>query len=202
MAIGLGAGPPGRVMEQLTNHAIWFNYNEAQIREVIANYVNQEGTTGHYGGEAGQAEQELRMYAHNQGVWLSDQSLKSWLRNIVAVHQTTNDYKAYIQKQAELAFPNLADKIKSGVTVKDLASPYIQSMAQTLEVDDQSIGLDDQTIRKALQSTGPDGKFESKPLWQFEQDLKKDPRWMQTNNARNSLVGTAQNVLKDWGIYF
>ncbi len=202
MATAMGSDMSWAQISRVATNAMWFGWSDAQLRNTISNYLDQVGHSGHYGGEAGQAEEELRKYAYDQGVNLSDSGLKTWLRNIIAQRMTTQDYKGYVQGLAQQMFPNLSDQIKAGVTVRDLAQPYIQQMAQTLEIDDASIMLTDPTIKKALQNTGPDGKFESKPLWQFDQELKQDPRWLKTNNARTQLVGAAQNVLKDWGVHF
>lgn len=38
------------------------------------------------------------------------------------------------------------------------------------------------------------------PLWQFEQKLKQDPRWLGTDNAQQSVVGAGLGVLKDMGL--
>jgi len=45
-----------------------------------------------------------------------------------------------------------------------------------------------------------EGKPATKPLWQFEQELRKDPRWNYTNNAQQSLMNTARQVLQDFGL--
>lgn len=201
-AVSMGSDMSSSQIATVTKNALWFGWDDAQLRNTLSNYLDQMGDSGHYGGEAGRAEAELRTYASNQGITLADSSLKDWLRNIIAQNQTLEDYKAYIQGQAEHSFPSLADDIRGGLTVKELANPYVQQMAQTLELNDQSIGLDDPTIRKALQQTDDKGKPAMVPLWKFEKTLKEDPRWMQTNNARSSLVGTAQSVLRDFGFHY
>jgi hypothetical protein len=165
----------------------------------LGNYVSQVGNTGHYGGDAGKAENELRTYAMDMGLTLSDPSLKSWVRDIATGNKDVGHYKAYLQDQAQHAFPTFADQIKSGVTVKTLADPYMQQMANTLELNPQTINLQNPTIRQALQSVGQDGKPTQKPLWQFDNELKKDPRWLKTNNAENTLMATGHQVLKDMG---
>jgi hypothetical protein len=38
------------------------------------------------------------------------------------------------------------------------------------------------------------------PLWQFEQELRQDPRWTYTNNAQEDLMGTARQILKNFGL--
>jgi hypothetical protein len=196
LAVSMGADLTAYQRNRISANAQWFGWSDEQLRNTLATYVDQMGKSGHYGGEAGKAEQELRQYAHDQGVGVNDKWLKGWLKKIVSQRQTTDDYKAWLQHQAELTFPSLSSKIKQGVTVKDIANPYIQSMAQTLELDEGNIDLSNGTIRKALQ---PSDKGDLTPLWKFEQNLRQDPRWLKTNNARTSLVGSAQQVLKDWG---
>jgi len=38
------------------------------------------------------------------------------------------------------------------------------------------------------------------PLWQFEQDLRKDPRWQYTNNARESVFNAVYQTGYDLGV--
>lgn len=49
--------------------------------------------------------------------------------------------------------------------VADLASPYMQSMGNILEVNPGELDLFNPTIRKALQATDDKGQPTSKPLW-------------------------------------
>ena len=202
MAASLGADISKSHLGQLANNAMWFNWDESMLRNVLSNYVDQMGNSGHYGGEAGKAEDELRQYAADMGITVSDGTLKGWLKNVVAQNQTTDDYKAWIQGQAQSAFSSIADQIKAGQTVKQIADPYIQQMGQTLELDANAIDLKDPTIRKALQTTGPDGKPMMKTLWQFDEDLKKDSRWLSTNNAKSSLLNAGNQLLKDFGFHW
>ena len=36
-------------------------------------------------------------------------------------------------------------------------------------------------------------------LWEFEMELKNDPRWMETNDAQNSITGSLNNIAKMMG---
>lgn len=84
----------------------------------------------------------------------------------------------------------------------DLASPYMQSMGNILEVNPGELDLFNPTIRKALQATDDKGQPTSKPLWQFENELRKDPRWLKTKNAQDSLLSAGHQVLSDFGLGF
>lgn len=190
----MGAPLSKAQLNVITGHAMWQGWNEQQMRVALANYVSQIGKDG-YDGEAGAAEDEIRSYAQKMGVRLDEKALKSWLGNILRGTRTVEAYKNFIQNQALRAFPSLADQIKGGDTVADIASPYINSMASILELSPTSIDLFDPAIRKAMTY----GNGEMMPIWAFENQLRRDPRWMQTNNARTNINSIGLQVLKDFG---
>lgn len=204
MAAQLGADISKGMANRIAGNALWLGWDDSLLRNALASHVEQMGKSGHYGGEAGQAEQELRQYATSMGIRIGDSTLKKWLRNIVSQGQTTDDYKAWLQGHAENLFPELKQQIKEGMTVRDIADPYFQSMGNILEVDSSALDLFDPTIRKALSSYKDEatGKVGVKLIWQFETDLRKDPRWLETNNARESLMQSTHQMLQDFGFRF
>jgi len=40
------------------------------------------------------------------------------------------------------------------------------------------------------------------PLWQFENEVRNDPLWRKTNNARESMMTVAHQVAKDFGLVY
>ena len=104
-----------------------------------------------------------------------------------------------IRESAASAFPSLADKIKAGIDLKTLASPYIQSMSDVLEIPNTAIDLFDDKIRGAMAYTLPDGKVGTKSIYEFERELRKDNRWQYTNKAREEASNAASTVLRDFG---
>jgi hypothetical protein len=86
------------------------------------------------------------------------------------------------------------------MTVAEIANPYIRSMATLLELNDADIDLFDPTIRAALTGRTQDGTPAVKPIWQFENEVRSDSRWLNTNNARDSLDGVGNSILKMWGL--
>jgi hypothetical protein len=101
---------------------------------------------------------------------------------------------------AKSKYQHFADQIDRGMTVSAIASPYIQSMSNLLEIPSSEIGLDDYNVNKALTSMTADGKQQAQPLWQFETELRKDPRWAKTKNARDAMDSTARSVLSSFGL--
>jgi hypothetical protein len=156
--------------------------------------------TGRLGGTPlGQVE-SLKSYANSFGMTYQQKDYDSWSRNIFSGTATIEDLQAKVRQDAASAFPAYSDQINKGVSVDALASAYKSSMANILEIDPDSVGYNDPTLRKALQYIGTDGKPATKPLWQFEKELRSDSRWEYTNNARNTIDSLSLKVLRDWGL--
>lgn len=185
----------------MAEDALMFGWDNSQMRSALSKYL--KGGTGGFYGEAGEAEDQLRQYAFQMGVKVDESALSGWLKGILNGSRTVDDYKGFLQKQALSAFPTLSEEIKGGLMVRDIASPYMQAMGRILEINPEELDLYDPTIRTALTSVNKEsGKAESKPLWQFENELRKDPRWLKTNNAREGINTTARQVLQDFGMAF
>ena len=84
-----------------------------------------------------------------------------------------------------------------------IAAPYLATQAKLWEVDPNKIDLFDPTLRNALQSTavqGQDAAPSQLPLYDFEKQLRSNAKWLSTNNARESMAATADQVLADMGL--
>jgi hypothetical protein len=73
-------------------------------------------------------------------------------------------------------------------------------MSQVLELNPGEITLYDDTIKRALTNINEQNQPTLKPLWQFEQDLRKDERWRYTKNAEEDLMGTGITLLRNFGL--
>lgn len=150
-------------------------------------------------GPAGKYFTAVKGLAAQNGIMLSDAAANDYAVKIAAGKLDANTAYATIRESAANAFPSLGEKIKQGIDLKTLADPYIQSMSNILEVPDTGIDLFDPKIRSALSFTLPDGKIGTKSIYDFEKELRQDPRWQYTNNARQSAASVATTVLKDFG---
>lgn len=176
-------------------------WTDDQLRYDIGMHLSFSGDT--WQGQGGEVQQKLHEYAYNMGVKMSNQWYADKSRAVVRGIATEQDYQSEIRKQAKTLFPQWSKQIDAGQSVADLASPYFQSMAQILEIPPGSINLFDPKIKAALQYKDPKtGQGTAKPLWQFENDMRSDPRWKKTQNAQNSLMQVAHQVLSDFGLKF
>jgi len=144
----------------------------------------------------------LKAYANSFGVikYLDDNYWTQKQKDLFAGSVTADDIQKEIRDKAASAFPGYTDQINSGITVDSIASAYKGAMANILERDADSITYDDPRLRAALQYVGTDGKPSTKPLWQFEKELRSSPEWQYTNNARNTIDSLSLKVMQDWGM--
>lgn len=179
-----------------TNPKTWLDdkikTNLATGKQEINKLAVPEGPSGKY-------FTEFKSFAARNGIMLSDSAATDYANKAVAGILDSDTILNTIRESAASAFPQLADKIKAGIDLKTLADPYIQSMSNILEVPDTSIDLFDPKIRGALSFTLPDGKVGTKSIYDFEKELRQDPRWQYTNNAKETVSNVALKVLKDFG---
>lgn len=176
-------------------------WSDGQLRNYLGQYVYFDG--GDFEGQGADTQNELRSYAYSMGVHMSDKWYADNTRKVLRGLATTSDYKNEMLRQAKAMFPQFSKQLDAGQTVADIANPYMQTMAQILELPSGSINLFDPTIKKALQYKNPGTlQTETKPLWQFENDLRADPRWKQTKNAQDSMMQIGHQVLSDFGFKY
>mgnify|MGYP001560570835 CR=1 FL=1 len=176
-------------------------YDESQLRYVLGSRIN--ATSSNHQGAAGEAWDEAQAYLYTMGIKWSDKKLNEYVEGIARGIRTMQDIKNAAQQEAKASFPQWAKQIDAGQSVMDVAQPYMQSMAQILEVAPATLSLFDPTIKKTLNYVNPSTlKKEAKPLWQFENELRSDSRWKKTKNAQDSLMGVAHQVLADFGVKY
>lgn len=202
LASKLGVHLSSTGLNSLADLALVTNMNSAQIDGYLSKYL-ELSQQGHFSGYAGQVELGVREYAREMGVPLTDDYVERAVSGIVAGTDSLQTRRAEIQTIAEQTFPAYADLIKEGTTVGQIAAPYLAAQAKLWEVDPNKIDLFDNTLRSALQSTttqGEDAIPSQLPLYDFEKQLRSNAKWLSTNNARESMAETANQVLTDMGL--
>lgn len=180
--------------------ALLNNWDDEQIKSYI-------GATGSLGvgsndalfADAAQLDTHLREVAAAYGVAVTEDNFRGMLTQIQAGRDTVDGWEAVMRARAKAQFPHLASQIDAGMSVRDIADPYIATYAQTLEVPETGIKLTDPAIQKALSIRNQDGTAATKPMWQFQRELKDDPRWDKTTNARTEAYTMVNQLGKDFG---
>lgn len=189
----------------LAVHAVKFGLTDVQLDQTLR-ALGGPGGPDQVFSQNQQTYAQLKQMAQAYGQSYSDTQYMDWVGQIMRQNGNVdiNHMNNWFKRVAISSFPGLKDQIDAGMTVQDIAQPYIQSMAQTLEVPQTEINVLDPTIRKALTTFSPNDLSGPKqqtamPLWQFEQQLKNDPRWDKTKNAAQTAYETAAQVGRDFG---
>jgi hypothetical protein len=170
-----------------------------QVKTKLLAGAQEVAKEGIPSGPVGKNFLDVKNFAARNGIMLSDQAAGEYATQIVAGKLDQDTVYNTIRDSAASAFPQLAEKIKAGIDVRTLADPYIQSMSNILEVPYTSVDLFDPKIRGALSYTLPDGKLGTKSIYDFEKELRQDPRWQYTKNAKRTVAESTLRVLQDFG---
>jgi hypothetical protein len=144
-------------------------------------------------GKFGTTLTTLRNAYANNGLPINEKSLLN-----AALESSLNPKKLeqninLVNLSAKTYFPALSAGIDSGYTVKQLLTPYLNSRANILEEDADSIDI------KSLQGVAKDPKGLMN-LYEYEISLRKDPKWRYTKNAQDSLSSIARDMTKMFGL--
>ena len=151
-------------------------------------------------GQAGNLSDTLKNIAMANGVNFSDNWYLSAAQSVASQLTTAEDWERDIREQAAGLYPVYAEKIKGGMNVYDLASPYIRTMADELELGVNDITLNDPYIREALTGVDENGNPKGMDLWAFTRKVRQDPRWMNTTKAQNEVTSVTGAVMQMFGL--
>lgn len=167
----------------------------ATVRSLLRGKITL-GKEGVVGGRAGRNLAELTKTAKANGLDLVKAfggQVQNWIQNIEQ-GESVDTYKQIIRNVAKLGLPEkVGTLLDQGVDLETIYGPYRRQMANLLEVDEDSINLDDPLLRAAI---GPD---KEQTLYDYKKMVRKDPRWQYTDNAKEEVSNVALQVLRDFG---
>lgn len=205
--VGLGnqmavKNSPSKLLDRAISYKMRDGWSDARIKSYFAQSVGMHG--GEMWGDAGTAYDQIFALAYQNGQSFSKGWYTTNIRNVVAGKTSLQALEAQIRNQAATKYFAFANQIRAGQNVLDLAQPYVSAVSQILELPQSDIDLANKYVNKAMTSKVAPGQQPGTqyPLWQFENDLRNDPLWKKTNNARESMFGIAHQVARDFGVAF
>lgn len=199
MAVKLGAILSDKALNKLTSNIVNYGWQDAQIQDFLGNYVkfNEKHVLG---GQAGAAFQQLRTLAYDNGVHTTDDQLKKQAAYVVKGVSTMEKEAANIRGVAMGMYPAFAAQIEAGQSMKDIADPYVQSMARVLEMPASDVDMFNSKIKGALNRMGSDGRPSPMSITDFENSLRNLPDWRRTANAQTHVFQVGRQVLQNMGL--
>lgn len=186
-------------LRRYTERGLLFGWSADQILNHIAKEV-APNKKGQYRGDLSSIQDQLERTAHRNGIKLNDAQVQKWMQQIVKGEASVGQFENYIRGIASQTFAAYGDQIKAGMDVADVAAPYMQSMADILELNPGSVDLFDKTIRRALSHKDEKGNPIAMSITDFEDSLRADKRWQYTDAAKEMAQGYAVALGKIWGV--
>ena len=134
---------------------------------------------------------------------VSNKAFNSWMQSNVKglVSGTINpeDVDNQLQSAAVSMFPGLTDQLNRGQSLREAAAPWLNAVAMELDLDPDTMDLNDDTLYKALNYQDEKGNIAPMNLYQAKTMARKDPRWQYTAKAKEEYTNIGQKILQDFG---
>ncbi len=173
-------------------------WTAAQLQEKIGAQANEKNL------KAGTMRADairLRGIAADYGVPLSDHTAFAWAQKINQGKATSDGFQSYAVQQAKLHFPTLAEQLDQGMTVRQLADPYLQIAGQKLGIDPNRMDISEPKWASALQHRDEKGNIVG-PMTtlDWERKIMENPvyQWDRTADAQ----AAASNLVQELGSAF
>jgi hypothetical protein len=197
-AIQIGADLTDQEITDIANEASskGLSVSSPEITALIRGKVKYV-VGGKLKGQAGTVLDDLKKTAAANGLDFDTQfgtQGQEWIAKILQ-GEDANTFKKIIRQIAKTGYqnvPQVSSLLDQGIDLETIYAPYKNVMASILEINPQTITLNDKTLRSAI------GEKEM-TLYDWERLLRKDARWQYTDKARQEVSGIGLNVLQQLG---
>lgn len=194
---GMGIRVSAEDLQKVVRDAYVFGWTTDQMIDA----VQAAGNLDFEGGTIAEEVDALRAFADEYGASLSDSDI-SMLRTELIDGMGTQSARDRIKEMAAQKYSVFADRIMAGESIKAITSPYWETAARLLETAPDSISWDDPLFRNGAAFMKVDeatGQQVVKTLNEFEADIRKDSRWLQTGNAKETIGNAQYDILRRFG---
>jgi Ca2+-binding RTX toxin-like protein len=190
----IGAPVPSNLeLQDLAKKTLLFGLKGTQLDEIVFNSVKFDNNF--IAGKAGEYATSIYKSIEDFGgtVDKTSSEFKNYVFDAIRTGGASVDQvrKQYADLAAQM-YPQFADRFKSGATLREVASPYLQLATQYLE----------EPITDLKSPIIQSGLVNGMNALDYVKEVKKNPKWQYTYNATESILGSLKSVLTDFGFGF
>ena len=188
--IDAGAEYNEKQIASLANKAVLFKLKKEDFVKIVADSVDFQSS--YLRGLANSYATGIRKTASSYGMTLPDGSkeLKTFVKGKFTGAMSDNDIEAVFREEAIKAFPNFKARFEAGATLDDVAKPFRDDIADTLELNSEDVGYNDAVLKSALTATNPeDGSPYAMSRAEVIKLAMNDSRFDSTQKAQRMLLG-------------
>jgi hypothetical protein len=134
---------------------------------------------------------------------MNNKAFQNWMqgamKGVVDGSMTQADIDEAIRDMAISNFPGLSNQIMQGFTVRQAASSQLSAIAAELELDPNTMSLNDNLVMQVLNTRDASGNMVPMTAFEARKAARKDNRWQFTQNAATEYSSIAGKVLEDFG---
>ena len=163
----------------------------------------KEKNTADLSGGAGVIQDTVRSLADDYGVQLDDVTVlgkvRDYLNRGFTANEVATDLSPQLVGMAKAKYGDgMSVALDTGSNVKQVVNPFLIKYAKLMEVNPDSLRVGD--IADKVVSKTPDGKSRLLTEQEFESQLRQDPAWLKTANAKKESFDLANSVLRVFGL--
>ena len=187
---------------QFFTKAVQQGWTPDQIKYNLLASVNK---TSYGSGELGNNAAQIKAMANDYGVPLSDKTVMGYATQLAQGAMTAASIKGYLITQAQSRFPGLAGPdgpLARGVTVRQVADPYLQIAQQELGTNTATVNLTDPKWMAALDTVDPKtGTHSSMSLSDWTRTVRSNPiyGYDSTIQAQTQVASLATQLMQKMG---
>ena len=160
--------------------------------------ILQQQIGGDLGGQAAEFQREISQWTSSNGLRMNDDSLFDYVKSGVEGKSSLEDIKNDLRRDYLAGmYPAYAQRIMQGYDPSVIFQPFLQTASQMLEVPD--IGFNDPLMQSALQATDDAGNPVQTSLYDFEKQIRNDPRWQYTDDAYETYASAGTRIASMFG---
>jgi len=148
------------------------------------------------GGTIGSSVDNIKKQALNYGITIDSNYLNTIQRSLLdpTDGRDTQYYLNEMKAQAMDLYKPFASSIKEGRSLYEVTNSYRNQMATLLEVDSTNLTWKDLMAKVVDPTTG-----NARTFAEFNKQVKQDPLWQYTKNAKETYSNTALDLMKQFG---
>ena len=179
-------------LDEFAGAAQYDAFSAEELKTFLRDKVSFDGTQDLIGA-AGDTQQALQQWAARNGLQIPAESLNNLIKAGAFGDQSFEDMKQQLRKTYLMGtFPGWEKEIAAGADPYDLAGPYREQLASTLELSAKDISFDDDLLSQAMQT--------KMTITELKREARKDPRWDKTENALKTYTDAGTNILQMFGL--
>lgn len=196
LATNLGIPFGATELGPLATEAVRLGWNDTDFKKAIMAKVQYDPKQA---GGLGAFQTQAKSLGKNYLVKVDDVEAFDWAKKLATGEFTQENLTETLASRAKGSFPTIADFIENGGVPRDYFANHINSAAQLLEVDPETIDLTDPKYHDITSYADSQGKVRPMTLSETTSFVKQKDEYWKTGNSSNDVSSIINNLGEMFG---